>query len=93
MVDPNEKAFYAVLQNVAPELVAVQKAMLENNISPDEIIGIILKVGMVKRLDDGYGRIIVETKPCLNERTNEEERKVWRIRTVQDKVFKDDFDN
>lgn len=92
MVDDNTKAFYELLDTMCPDLVHVHKAMVQAKVSSDEIIGVLLKIGLIKELDDGYGKIIVETKPIIHPTTHQEERKIWRIRIVQDKIFKDDFD-
>lgn len=76
--EKNEVQFLEMLKEVMPELHYVFTLMVKDDIRPSEAMEIIHKVGMAKRLDDGYGKIIVECK----------DHQVTRVRMLADKVLK-----
>lgn len=86
----NDEQFMEVLKIAAPELHKIQLMMLENAVFPEEVLEVVFKIGLVKKLDDGYGKIVAETKPIPDPITKDLIRRVWRVRIIQDKVFKDD---
>lgn len=93
MVDNNEEQFLGMLKAIAPELYYIKQSMLARGVFPDEVLEVVHKLGLVKQMDDGYGQIIADLKPIKDPHSNETIRRVWRVRMVQDKVFKDDFDS
>lgn len=92
MVDNNEAQFLELLRNFSPELYYIKQSMLERGVFPDEVLEMVHKIGVVKSMDDGYGRIIADTKPVEDKKTGNIVRRVWRVRIVQDKILKDEYD-
>jgi len=86
----NDDQFMEILKLASPPLYQIQKMMNDQHVFADEIMEICYKVGLVKGLDDGYGKIVAETKPVPDPVTKDLIRRVWRVRIIQDKVFKDD---
>lgn len=70
--------FENMLRTFSPELFYVYVSMRKNEIEPKEVADIVHKVGIVKRLDDGFGKIIVEMQ----------RHDIFRIRILQDKIVK-----
>lgn len=89
MVDKNDEQFLGLLKDVAPELYYIKQSMLERGVFPAEVLEMVHKIGLVKQLDDGYGKVVAETKP-IEDKDGNIVRRVWRVRIIQDKVFKDD---
>lgn len=85
MVDNNEEQFMELLRNFAPDLYMIKKTMLDQNIYSTEVIEVLRKIGIVKSLDDGYGKIVAEIKPIENKKTNTIESRVWMVRMEQDR--------
>jgi predicted HAD superfamily Cof-like phosphohydrolase len=66
----NEDQFLKVLREVSPELYYIKQSMLERGVFPSEVLEIVHKIGLVKQMDDGYGKIIAETKPIEDKEGN-----------------------
>jgi len=67
-----------IMKDVMPDLHYVFTLMVKDDILPSEAMEIIHKVGLAKRLDDGYGKIIIECK----------DHQVTRVRMLSDKILK-----
>ena len=78
MKDDNTKQFEQILEKVSPDFFYIYKTMRESEIHPSQMMEIVHKVGLIKRLDDGFGKIIVD---CQN-------HGITRIRMIQDKIVK-----
>lgn len=74
----NRELFEKMLKIFSPDLFYVYECMNKNSVSPQDVAEVVHKIGLVKRLDDGYGKIVVEMQ----------KRSVFRIRLLQDKIIK-----
>lgn len=74
----NREVFEKMLRIFSPELFYVYECLNKNVVSPQDISEVIHKIGIVKRLDDGYGKVIVEMQ----------KKSVFRVRLLQDKIIK-----
>lgn len=74
----NREVFEKMLRIFSPDLFYVYECMNKNACSPGELSEIVHKIGIIKRLDDGYGKVLVEMQ----------KRSVFRVRLLQDKIIK-----
>lgn len=74
----NREIFEKMLRVFSPDLFYVYECLNKNTVSPSDIAEVVHKIGIVKRLDDGYGKVLVEMQ----------KRSVFRVRLLQDKIIK-----
>ena len=74
----NREVFEKMLKIFSPDLFYVYDCLNKNAVSAQDLAEVAHKIGIVKRLDDGYGKIVVEMQ----------KRNVFRIRLLQDKIIK-----
>ena len=74
----NREVFEKMLKVFSPELHYVYNCLEKNMISPEDIAEITHKIVVVKRLDDGYGKVLVEIR----------KKDVFGIKILQSKIIK-----
>lgn len=74
----DEVEIYEIFREQA---IALSRSMDTGRIRYEEIAAIVEKINLVRNLDDGFGRVIID----LTRRNNKDEMK---IRTVLDKIVK-----
>jgi len=74
----NRVVFEKMLKIFSPELFYVYECLNKNTVSASDISEVVHKIGIVKRLDDGYGKVVVDMQ----------KKKVYRVRILQDKIIK-----
>jgi hypothetical protein len=77
-LEENQKKFEGILEQLHPQLYFIYKTMRENKVSPDSLMEIVYKIGLVRDLDDGFGKVIVEMQ----------NKTISRVRLIQEKILR-----